>query len=115
MRCCRRSRGSARATKATLSARSTPARALGIAGAWRPLPRDRIRAATLEAALERLDAAAPAVKERLLAACAATALADRRVAAAEGEVVRAVAASLGVPVPPLLSDEPARESRASPS
>jgi Zn-dependent protease with chaperone function len=81
-------------------------RALGIAGAWRPLPRDRVRAATLEAALERLDGAAPATKSRLLAACAATALADRRVITAEGEVVRAIAASLGVPVPPLIPDEP---------
>jgi tellurite resistance protein len=44
------------------------------------------------------------VKERLLRACAACALADGRVAAAEGEIVRAVAASLGCPMPPLVPD-----------
>jgi Zn-dependent protease with chaperone function len=75
--------------------------ALGIAGRWRPLPRDRVRAARLEAALARLDEAAPGLKERLLGACAACVLADGRVVAAEAEVVRAVAASLGVPLPPL--------------
>jgi hypothetical protein len=77
----------------------------GIAAAWRPLPRDRVRAAMLETALDRLDSASPAIKARLLAACAATVLHDRRVVAAEGEVIRAVALSLGVPVPRLLPDE----------
>jgi Zn-dependent protease with chaperone function len=75
--------------------------ALGVAGRWRPLPRDRVRAARLDAALARLDGASPALKARLLAACAACVLADGRVAPAEAEVLRAVAASLGVPLPPL--------------
>jgi Zn-dependent protease with chaperone function len=80
---------------------------LGVRG-WRPLPRDRVRAARLDAALRRLDGAAPALKARLLEACAASALADGRVAAAQAEVVRAVAATLGVPVPPLAPATPAR-------
>jgi Zn-dependent protease with chaperone function len=78
--------------------------ALGVTGRWRPLPRDRVRATRLDAALARLDGATFAVKERLLRACAACALADGRVAAAEGEIVRAVAASLGCPMPPLVPD-----------
>lgn len=78
------------------------AAALGVAARWRPLPRDRVRAARLDAALARLEGAAPGLKERLLAACAATVLEDGRVTAAEGEVIRAVAATLGVPVPPLV-------------
>jgi Zn-dependent protease with chaperone function len=77
-------------------------RALGAGSAWRLLPRDRAGAEGLDAALAALDEAAPAVKARLLEACAATALADRRVGAGEAELVRAVAAALGLPLPPVL-------------
>jgi Zn-dependent protease with chaperone function/uncharacterized tellurite resistance protein B-like protein len=80
---------------------------LGARG-WRPLPRDRVRAARLDAALRRLDGATAPLKARLLEACAACALADGRVGAAEAEVVRAVAATLGAPVPPLAAASPAR-------
>jgi Zn-dependent protease with chaperone function len=89
------------------------AAALGVTGRWRPLPRDRVRAARLDAALARLDGAAPPLKARLLEACAACALADGGVAAAEGEVIRAVAASLGVPVPPLARAPRARATGAA--
>jgi hypothetical protein len=41
-------------------------------------------------------------------ACAAAVLADGVVHPAEGELVRVVAASLGVPVPPLAPAAPAR-------
>lgn len=74
---------------------------LGVRG-WRLLPRDRARAARLDAALAWLDGADLALKGRLLSACAACVLADGRTAAAEAEVVRAIAASLGLPVPPLV-------------
>jgi hypothetical protein len=90
--------GDAPAAQAALEAGLAP---LGARG-WRALPRDRIGGGRLEAALARLEGASPALKARLLAACAAVALADGRVRAAEGEIVRAVAASLGVPVPPLV-------------
>jgi Zn-dependent protease with chaperone function len=83
------------------------AAALGKRG-WRPLPRDRARASRLDDALARLDGAAPLVKKRILEAVAACALADGRVVAAEAEIVRAVAASLGLPVPPLAAAPPAR-------
>lgn len=82
------------------------AKALGVSR-WRPLPRERVRAALLDSALERLDGAAPALQRRLLAACTATVLADGRVLPAEAEVVRAVAASIGVPMPPLVEPPPA--------
>jgi Zn-dependent protease with chaperone function len=83
------------------------AAALGKRG-WRPLPRESARASRLDAALARLDGAAPLVKKRILEALAACALADGRVVAAEAEIVRAVAASLGVPVPPLAAAPTAR-------
>ncbi len=76
--------------------------ALGIPGPWRVLPRDRIGAKRLEAALERLEGASPALQERVVEACAAAVVADGQVLPTEGEIVRAVAASLGVPVPPLV-------------
>ena len=88
--------------------------ALGAGGAWRALPRDRIGAARLERALARLDAAAPSVKVRLLAACEACARADGRLLPAEAEVVRAVAASLGLPAPPIAATVgPERSSGAA--
>jgi hypothetical protein len=91
--------GDAQSAQAALDA---GAGALGVRG-WRVLPRDRIGGSRLEAALARLEGASPPLKARLLAACAAAVLADGRVRAAEGEIVRAVAASLGVPLPPLLA------------
>ncbi len=87
------------------------ASALGVRG-WRPLPKDRVRASRVDAALARLDGATPALKHRLLQACAACALADGVVVAAEAEVVRAVAASLGCPMPPLAVAVPARTAGA---
>jgi Zn-dependent protease with chaperone function len=78
------------------------ASALGVRERWRPLPRDRVRAARLDAALARLDGASPALKAAILEACATCVLADGVVRPAEGEIVRAIAASLGVPVPPLV-------------
>jgi len=80
---------------------------LGVKGAWRLLPRDRVAVARLDAALDRLDGAVPPVKARVVAACAATVLYDGRVLPPEAELLRAVALSLGVPVPPILGDDAA--------
>ena len=74
---------------------------LGAPPAWRLLPPDRVDARRLDKVLARLDEAAPELKSRILLACAACALADHRVVPAEGGIVRAVASSLGCPVPPL--------------
>ncbi|ACL66778.1 peptidase M48 Ste24p [Anaeromyxobacter dehalogenans 2CP-1] len=76
------------------------ARALGARGPWRVLPRDRLGLGRLETALDRLDAASPSVKSATLEACSAVVRADGRVGADEAELVRAVAASLGLPFPP---------------
>jgi len=78
---------------------------LGIRARWKVLPRDRVAAKRLEAALDRLDGAVPPLKARLVEACAAAVLSDGRVVPAEGELLRAIAASLGVPVPPLAVEE----------
>ncbi len=56
----------------------------------------------LDHALAGLALVAPRLKERLLRAAAATAVHDRRIAAAEGELLRAVADTLDCPVPPFL-------------
>ncbi len=74
---------------------------VGVAARWKVLPRDRVSARRLDAALDRLDGAVPPLKARLVEACAAAVLCDGSVAAVEGELLRAIAASLGVPVPPL--------------
>jgi Zn-dependent protease with chaperone function len=56
----------------------------------------------LDRALEELAEAAPKAKRRILEAAAACIAADRQVTVAEGELLRAIAASLGVPMPPIL-------------
>src|SRR5690606_24263313 len=72
------------------------------------LPRLRMRGAgeatlaALDGALRDLEEAAPQIKRRVLEAAAACIAADRRITAAEAELLRAVSASLGVPMPPLL-------------
>ena len=81
------------------AALDTALTALGAAGPWRILPRGRVGAARLEAALATIDSATPKVKERVLAACEACVGADGTVLPEEGEVLRAIAASLGVPAP----------------
>lgn len=73
---------------------------LGVRG-WRVLPAGRVTRERFDAALERLDGASPALQARVVEACAASVLADGVVLPAEGELVRVIAASLGVPVPPL--------------
>jgi hypothetical protein len=57
----------------------------------------------LDAALAHLEEAAPQVKRRLLEAAVACIAADRQITATEAELLRAISASLGVPMPPLLS------------
>ena len=78
-------------------------RSLGVAGPWRLLPRGKVDAARLDVVLARLDEAAPPLKGRILNACVACALADGRVLPTEAEVVRAVASSLGCPLPPAVA------------
>jgi len=55
-------------------------------------------------ALDVLQDSSPAIKRRVLAACVAAVTADGKVVIGEAELLRAVADSLDVPVPPFLSD-----------
>jgi Zn-dependent protease with chaperone function len=72
------------------------------------LPQARMRdiggadLAALDAALTDLEEAAPQVKRRVLEGAVACIAADRQITATEAELLRAISASLGVPMPPLL-------------
>jgi len=74
------------------------------------LPRARLRAVehatldALDAALTTLAEAAPMVKRQVLHAAVAKISADHEVTAAEAELLRAMSASLGAPIPPLLHE-----------
>ena len=57
----------------------------------------------VDAALTVLEEAAPRIKRQILRAAAACLTADRKVTIAEAELLRAMSASLGCPMPPLLS------------
>jgi hypothetical protein len=76
-------------------------RALGVGG--KLLPREQCSLPAFDAALRRLAGAPPEAKRRLVNACAACILADEQVTVREGELLRAVCAVLGCPMPPLLT------------
>ena len=83
--------------QAALAAASEVLRGPGLSLA--PIP----AAASLEridAALDRFDRAVPQVKKQLLYACAAAVFADGQVSSHEAELLRAVADTIGCPVPP---------------
>jgi len=86
--------------------------ALGIAGRWRLLPRDRFSAARLDVVLSTLDGASPPLKAQLLAGAAACVLADGIVTATEADLLRAVAGSLGLPMPALPAAGPSTANAA---
>ncbi len=66
------------------------------------LPAAELTAARLETALERLRHLQPFQKPRVLKACVETAAADGKFRLAEAELVRAVAATLDCPLPPVI-------------
>jgi Zn-dependent protease with chaperone function len=72
---------------------------LGLADA---VPAAAITLSGLDQSLLRLDAAAPQVKRQVLEAAVACITADRRITAAEAEVLRAVSAAMSCPMPPVL-------------
>jgi Zn-dependent protease with chaperone function len=69
----------------------------------RLLPAADLRLEALDAALATLERAAPQAKRRILRAAATAIVADRTVTATEAELLRAISASLGAPMPPLLA------------
>lgn len=57
----------------------------------------------LDAALDRLDRATPLIKKQILYACGKTVMADQRISSEEAELLRAVADTIGCPIPPFVS------------
>jgi hypothetical protein len=64
------------------------------------------RLEAIDAALRRLSRSSPGVKKRLIDAAACAVAADGEVSVAEAELLRATAATLDVPLPPLLVPSP---------
>lgn len=69
------------------------------------LPRDRCTLDSLSAALDTLNTVTPRLKRTLLEACALTAAHDHNITTTEAELIRAIADTLSVPVPPLLPNQ----------
>jgi hypothetical protein len=66
------------------------------------LPFEQCGLADLDRALAELAKASPAMKRKLIEACAAAIAFDKRVTIQEGELLRAIADSLDCPMPPFL-------------
>jgi Zn-dependent protease with chaperone function len=69
------------------------------------LAKDQIRVADLDLALGKLEQLKPLAKSRLLQACVAGIVHDRRVSAVEVELLRAFASALDCPMPPAITEE----------
>jgi hypothetical protein len=69
------------------------------------LPSRECTLASVDLALQRYDAAAPALKRSLMLACAATVMADDAVTDREAELIRAIGDALDCPVPPFVQSE----------
>ncbi len=67
------------------------------------LPPSESTLRAVDEALDRFDAATPALKKSLMTACAATVMADDRVTDREVELIRAVGDSIDCPVPPFVA------------
>lgn len=72
-----------------------------------PVPAARCTLDALDAALRALSQAGPAFKRRAVDACVAAVAADRRTTVEEAELLRAICASIGVPMPPIAAAVPA--------
>jgi hypothetical protein len=66
------------------------------------MPREQCDLQAFDRSLDRLAGASPEIKKTVLEACAACVGADGRITVEEGELLRAIAASLDCPMPPLL-------------
>jgi hypothetical protein len=71
------------------------------ARAYHLLPREQCPLPEFDAALQILAQAVPSLKRRVLMSCTACILADRQVTVREGELLRAISATLDCPMPPL--------------
>ena len=70
------------------------------------LPAEQCSLKVLEQALEVLITVAPRAKRQLIHACAACIASDREITVNEAELMRAIAAVLDCPMPPLLPGQP---------
>jgi Zn-dependent protease with chaperone function len=70
-------------------------------------PKERCSPEALDRALDRLQSVVPRRKKELIAACAAVIAEDREISCREAELLRAIADSLGCPIPPFLPGGPA--------
>ncbi|MBE7501734.1 MAG: hypothetical protein HS113_15810 [Verrucomicrobiales bacterium] len=92
--------------RAAARAFAAGARRLDPAGTrLRLLPAAQCNLAEIDAALDRLALAAPAIKRQLLDGCALAVAADGQVEVREAELIRAIADSLECPLPPGLGVE----------
>jgi hypothetical protein len=73
--------------------------------AHRLAPREQCSLAEFDAALQTLNQSVPAIKRRIVVACAACILANRQVSAREAELLRAICDTLDCPLPPLVVGE----------
>ena len=78
-----------------------------LAGQLSLLAPDACEFAALDRALDKLAGASLPIKQRLLLAGAHTVGHDNQIRPEEGELLRAIADTLGCPMPPLLTDAPA--------
>ena len=85
---------------------STAAAPLGTVGALGLVPAEQCSLAAVDQALEGLSRLAHPLRRRVLTACTQLVLADRQVQVDEAELLRAIAATLDCPMPPLLADSP---------
>src|SRR5262249_30328289 len=74
------------------------------ASAFPLVPRRDSQLRAFHTALQTLAQAAPAIKRQVVAACAATIQADQQVTEREGELLRAICATLDCPMSPLVEE-----------
>ena len=68
-------------------------------------PREECSLAAFDAALQTLNQSVPAIKRRIVVACAACILANQQVTVREAELLRAICDTLDCPLPPLVVGE----------
>ena len=72
---------------------------------YRLAPREECSLVEFDAALRTLNQSAPAIKRRIVVACAACIRADQQVTVREAELLRAICDTLDCPQPPLVVGE----------
>ncbi len=68
-------------------------------------PREECSLAAFDAALQTLNQSVPAIKRRIVVACAACILANQQITVREAELLRAICDTLDCPLPPLVVGE----------